>query len=92
MLIRNQPVGEAPPAWTPNGTRVAFISLLNAIELKAAAGTGDVTRLVESTIRFPKRSHRDGQILIDSDAGNIYLLLLEGGPTSMSSTIATAIA
>ena len=52
--MRHQPVGEAPPAWTPNGTRVAFISLVNAIELKAAAGTGDVTRLVESTHPVPQ--------------------------------------
>jgi len=81
-------VAEAHPAWTPDGTGVVFFSIppnavaKGSIELKTAAGTGDVIRLVESTNPVPQAFSPDGQILIYSDARDIYMLQLEGDPTS----------
>ena len=81
------PVGEFHPTWMPDGTRVAFFSHTpegasrGAIKWKAAAGTGDVTRLVESTNPVPQAFSPDGQILIYSDARDIYMLQLEGDGT-----------
>lgn len=80
------------PAWTPDGQRVVFSSILESrLDLfwKAADGTGSAERLVTSPNRkYPWQFTSDGQFLIyleftpGAESSNIAVLSMEGERSS----------
>ncbi len=63
------------PAWTPDGTRVAFGTPL---AWKRADGTGEVERLSDDVASFPESFAPDGATLVFRTEGGLGTLELEG--------------
>ena len=76
------PIGEFHPLWTPDDERVAFYSYGRSIDWKASTGTGDVTRLTESSQPVPQAFSPDGLSLTYTGLGDIHMLRLDGDGTS----------
>ena len=72
------------PLWTPDGSRVVFQSLREGGGLfwKAADGTGEVERLLESTAFItPYGWTADGRVIVEQAPGNIGIVTTEGEGT-----------
>ena len=72
------------PLWTPDGSRVVFQSSRDEGGLfwKAADGTGDVERLLESSeFTVPESWSADGRLLFTQNPGDISVLTVEGERT-----------
>ena len=72
------------PLWTPDGSRVVFQSSREEGGLfwKAADGTGDVERLLESSeFTVPESWSADGRLLFTQNPGDIGVLTVEGERT-----------
>ena len=72
------------PLWTPDSARVVFRSRRDGGGLfwKAADGTGEVERLLESTNGpRPWEWSTDGRLVFDQQPGDICVLTLEGDRT-----------
>ena len=82
------PIGEFHPLWTPDGRRVAFLSYGRSLNWKASTGTGDASRLTESSNPAPQGFSPDGRVLTYTMLGDIYMLQLEsdGTPESLVAT------
>ena len=75
---------DAVPLWTPDSQRVVFASSREGGGLfwRAADGTGEVERLLESTNRpRPWGWSTDGRLLLDQLPGDIGVLTVEGDRT-----------
>ena len=75
---------DAVPLWTPDSQRVVFASSREGGGLfwRAADGTGEVERLLESTNRpRPWGWSTDGRLLLDQRPGDIGVLTVEGDRT-----------
>ena len=75
---------DAFPLWTPDGSRVVFQSLREGGGLfwKAADGTGEVERLLESSnAPRPYGWSADGRLVFSQDPGDIGVLTIEGDRT-----------
>ena len=72
------------PLWTPDSARVVFSSGRDGGGLfwKAADGTGEVERLLESTARpVPWGWDTDGRVILDTTPGDIGVQAVEGDRT-----------
>ena len=75
---------DAVPLWTPDSARVVFYSSRDGGGLfwKAADGTGEVERLLESTEQpYPWAWSADGRLVFDQATGDIGVLTVEGDRT-----------
>ena len=88
MRLTFDEASDGHPLWTPDGSRMVFESRRDGGGLfwKAADGTGEVERLLESPLGtpFPYGWSADGRVLIDSGppvVGGIGLLTVEGDHT-----------
>ena len=75
---------DASPLWSPDGSRVVFLSTREGeggLFWKAADGTGEVERLLESTIFvYPYGWTADGRVVVER-RGNIGVVTTEGDGT-----------
>ena len=81
--------GEFHPLWTPDGERVAFYSYGRSIDLREAAGGGEVGRVVEGVSPVPQAFSADGESLVYKDQDDIYVVPLDGSGESVP-LVATA--
>ena len=77
------------PLWTPDGERVAFYSYGRSIDLREAAGGGEVGRVVEGVSPVPQAFSADGESLVYKDQDDIYVVPLDGSGESVP-LVATA--
>ena len=71
---------DSDPLWTPDGSRVVFISSRDGGGLfwKAADGTGQVERLMQSSTRvFPMDWSADGRVVFTQLPGDVGVLSLD---------------
>ena len=73
-------IAQAHPAWTPDGTRIAYFAYGRSIDWKSATGAGDSESLVEfSTASLvPPGVHVGCRYLVFNQDNDIYSLSLDG--------------